>query len=161
MLTKVVARFLDPQRTCARCGQPLRVVQREDAAFEDIACKNAWQKARRACRQPALLELERVLRDADAAWYRLAIHVDGAGSFVYPPQNKPFPRFDHLRRATWGFRLHPYEPPSVPIGGDYGLILLDGAGQKLPRLPGVYTVYVEPIKRRVPVPVQSGDRWQE
>ena len=74
------------------------------------------------------------------------------------PPHKPYPRFDGVKRTTLGFRVHPYEPPNLPLSGLYALILLDEAGQEQPRLSGVGGLRLEPLPRQRPPRIEAGDR---
>jgi hypothetical protein len=121
-------------RFCARCGMAIPQEIRADASFYPRSCKVAWMRARQATRESKeLLAFEdRIDRYRPIAhWYRLAIRIQGRAS-LYPITKKPSLRFDGVQRLSPGFRIDPYEPPVVPIAGQYHVVLADANGRRVP-----------------------------
>src|SRR4051812_38484726 len=112
-------------RLCVRCGSPLEDGKQASAFFDQEVCRVRWGRARLVTRQSRLLAaLEDRIKGYRqiACWYRLAIRVDGP-AWHYPTTQRPSLRFDGIERATPGFLIHPYEPPVIPIRGEYYLLL--------------------------------------
>jgi predicted nucleic acid-binding Zn ribbon protein len=147
------------RRSCARCCKEIAPEKRWDAVFCSDKCSNPWEYGRQKLRATSVAEVEQILKAArDAFWYRLAIRAEDDEVWIYPPANRPYPRFDRVKRATLGFRVRPYEPPNLPLSGLYALMLFDEAGRDLPRLSGVGGLRLEPLPRQRPPRIDAGDR---
>lgn len=146
-----------PERFCIRCGEKIAFDRQRNTRYHAQTCKQAWYHARllaRASENMAYAEQQFQHCRKRAHWYRLAILIDKA-VWTYPPVGCPSLRFDGLARSTPGFLIEPYEPPVVPIKGQYSVFLFDAEGQPLPSIEGCRFVRVEPLR---PIDIESGDR---
>ena len=149
-----------PDRFCIRCGEQIAFDRQRNTRYHDQACKQGWYHAKQLARASEnLAYAEQQFRHCRkrAHWYRLAILIDKA-VWTYPPVGRPSLRFDGLERASLGFLIDPYEPPVVPIKGQYSVFLFDAEGRPLPSVEGCRFVRVEPLR---PIAVESGDRSSE
>ncbi len=146
-----------PERFCIRCGEKIAFDRQRNTRYHNQACKQAWYHARLLARASEnLTYAEQQFRHCRkrAHWYRLAILIDKA-VWTYPPIGRPSLRFDGLERTTCGFLVEPYEPPIVPIKGQYSVLLFDAEGHPLPSVEGCRFVRAEPLR---PLAVEHGDR---
>jgi len=54
---------------------------------------------------------------------------------------------DNVERQSPGFSIEPFEPPIVPMAGDYELLYYDEIGQPLPPPREKALLRLEPIAR--------------
>ncbi len=105
-----------------------------------------------ATEKPAKTQGSRIKIFSGPYWYRLQITI-GEISWLYPAVDRPTPRFDGMKRQTPGFRISPFEPPVVPVEGDYHPSFYDAHGNLLPIPKGYYEFHLEPV---ILLPVESG-----
>jgi hypothetical protein len=88
----------------------------------------------------------------DPVWYRLQIAI-GEIVWIFPAIDRQTPRFDGVKRQTPGFRISPFEPPVVPIAGDYQTSFFDAQGNPVDVPKGCFEFFLEPV---LPLGVETG-----
>lgn len=142
--------MMRPIRHCLRCGEPLPAEFRRDATFH-LPCKNYWNKSR------AIAQTSDPYQGC-AGTHRARIelrllvslcHRHERSALDLPRPGRKTLRFDFWERQTPGFAIKPFEPPVVPVKGQYELLYFDEQGNRLNAPVGKALVMLEP---RVKVP---------
>jgi len=138
--------IMRPIRHCLRCGQALPAEFRKDAVFH-LSCKNDWMRSRAIAQSSETITAARAFLEPEsnyARWYRCAIVISGQ-RWLYPDPGRATLRFDYWERQSPGFSIKPFEPPIVPVTGQYEILYFDELGNRLNAPVGKALVMLEPL----------------